>query len=206
MKRLGIRPFILAAAHAASLSACTSTPSAEVTRFHLGGQIARGTVFLEPAEPQAAGSIEFRTYANRVAEGWRRLGFQPVSSRGMAEYVSVLSYGYGTRSAIRNSGSSVSVGVGGSSGGWHGGGFGVGGGVSIPLGGSKSENVALSSLGVTLRRSSDATAIWEGRASVEATSGQAEGNLSGAVPLLVDAVFSNFPGPSGKTTVYKPGS
>lgn len=183
-----------------ALAACATTPTAQVTRFHLGDQIARGTVYVEPADPSKPAGLEFETYAARVRDAWARQGFKPVTARTGAEYVSVVTYGMTMRSGV-GSGSPVSVGVGGGTGGYGGG---VGMGISFPLGKSQSGDVAISSLGVTLRRASDATSIWEGRASVEAKKGSTQGSMTGAAPLLVDAVFSEFPGTSGTTSTYKP--
>ena len=190
----------LAAAGLLVVAACTTTPQAQVSRFHLGGQIARGTVFVEPVDPTKPASLEFEAYAERVRDAWGRLGFRPVTERAGAEYVSVVSFSVGSRTGV-SSGSPVSVGVGGGTGSYGGG---VGMGVSFPIGGSRSGEVTISQLGVTLRRASDATAIWEGRALVEAKRGSAQGSMTGAAPLLVDAIFSDFPGRSGTTTVYKP--
>lgn len=183
-----------------TLGACATTPEAQVTRFHLGSQIARGTVFVEPVDSTRPPGLEFETYAQRVRAKWAALGFTPVNNRAGAEYVSTVSYGQQTRSGV-SGGSPVSVGVGGGTGG-YGGGFGMG--ISFPIGKSKSSNTALSQLNVTLRRASDTTAIWEGRAGVEAKQGSALGSMTGAAPFLVDAVFSDFPGKSGAATVYKP--
>lgn len=201
MAQLGI------AALALGLSACATTPRPDVVRFHLGAQIAPGTVYVEPVDPAASQSLEYRIYADEVRDGWRRLGFTPADTRAGTEYVSTIAL----TSAMRPGGPSrspVSVGIGGGGGSYgRGGGFGGGGiGISLPLGRRSSNNVALTELTVTLRRRSDSSAVWEGRAAVEAPTSARTGAAPQTVPTLVDALFSDFPGPSGVTTRYRPGA
>src|SRR3546814_16859574 len=78
-----------ALAFVASLAACASNPvsrGVEVTRFHLGQQpIARGQIVVEPINPAAAGSIDFRTHAASVARELARLGWTVVGTVGQSE-------------------------------------------------------------------------------------------------------------------------
>lgn len=203
-------PFLRAAAAAAALglAACAgTTPAPQVTRFHLNAPIPQGTVFVEAVDPAAAGSLEYRSYADEVARGWQRLGFQPARTRAEADYVSTVLLQSATRPrAPRQSPVSIGVGVGGGSFGRRGGSFGGGSvGVGLPLGGARrGSTVAFSELTVTLRRASDASAVWEGRAGVETLAASPNGSLTSAVPQLVDALFGDFPGRSGETTRYRP--
>src|SRR3546814_6782707 len=77
-----------ALAFVASLAACASNPASrgvEVTRFHLGQHpIARGQIVVEPINPAAAGSIEFRTHAASVARELARLGWTVVGTVGQS--------------------------------------------------------------------------------------------------------------------------
>ena len=57
---------ILSAALLLSLGACSTTPSANVLRFHQNQPIERGTIYIRPANPQMAGSLEFQAQANAV--------------------------------------------------------------------------------------------------------------------------------------------
>src|SRR3546814_9667223 len=105
-----------ALAFVASLAACASNPASrgvEVTRFHLGQQpIARGQIVVEPINPAAAGSIEFRTHAASVARELARLGWTVVGTVGQSEQVATVHVDRGTRETLQRR-SPVSVGVGG---------------------------------------------------------------------------------------------
>lgn len=193
---------------ALGIAGCATTPryGADVTRFHLGQPIARGTVFIEPADPAQAQGLEFRQYAAAVAERLRAAGFQPVDRRTGAELVGVLGYAQTTRAGLEQS-SPFSIGIGG--GGFGGGrrsGVGVGGGVSIPLGKRRRNEVNVNLLTLTLRRISDSTTVWEGRAIGEARADTPYAGLGDSVPVLADALMRDFPGPSGQTTRYTPGA
>lgn len=206
---MSIEKAVRAAAMAAILAtgACATGGGdrfgADVTRFHLGGQMARGTIFLEPAsaEAAAANGLEFRQYAASVAEGLRRAGFQPVPTRAGAEFVGIVGYGQSTRAGLARR-PPVSVGVGGGGGG---GGFGVGGGVSFPIGKRRTGDVNVNLLTLVLRRASDKTTVWEGRAIAEARADGPYAGLGDAVPMLATALLADFPGPSATTTRYTPG-
>src|SRR5690348_8628922 len=91
---------------AASLAACETTsqgPGApggtEVTRFHLGGAVARGTIAIEAADPAAGNSAEFRTYADIVGRQLARLGWTLSPSVGSSEQVAIVNVSQGSREA-----------------------------------------------------------------------------------------------------------
>jgi hypothetical protein len=187
-------------AGAALLAACASTnQTADVTRFHLGQPVARSTVYLEPVEPAQASSLEFRTYASAVAEELRQLGFTPVQSLAQAELVGVVDVDQTTRESLSR-GSGLSVGIGG---GTFGRNVGIGGSVNIPVGKRKSNDIAVNMLSFQLKRRSDNSVIWEGRAMTEGRVGSEAGALGTVVPSLADALFRDFPGPSGRTVSVK---
>jgi hypothetical protein len=54
-------------------------------------------------------------------------------------------------------------------------------------------------LEVGIRRRSDATMFWEGRAVAEARTGSAEAASGAAADRLAVALFRDFPGESGRT-------
>lgn len=177
-----------------ALGACATSSSGpvEVTRFHLGGAgvAERGTVAVEPG-PGGPTGMEFDIYANAVSQELARLGFAPVDQVGQSLYVAVIDI----RSAARerpSRGSGVSVGLGGSTGGW---GSGVGGGVSFGLGGNRDRLTVGTQLSVQLKRRSDQTIMWEGRARGEAS----ERDSGGLAQRLAAALFRDFPGESGRT-------
>ena len=52
---------------------------------------------VEPRDPTAANSIEFRTYAAAVQAELARVGFRPAASTGRSEVVAVIDVMRGTR-------------------------------------------------------------------------------------------------------------
>ena len=184
------------------VAGCATGPSGiDVTRFHLGAPIARGTIVVEPANPALAGGLEFQTYAAQLAEGLRGIGFSPVGSLLPAEYVAAMSYGQ-TQQLSGRSGpqSSVGFGIGGGSFG-RSGGVGLSTGVQVPVGGGGSNVVNVNVLSVQIKRRSDQTMIWEGKAVSQAPSGT---SLGTAMPGLINALLRDFPGPAGQTVNYRP--
>lgn len=183
---------ILSLALAGSLGACTATiPPVEVTRFHLNQPITPGAVQALPINGIDGGSIEFRTYAIAVGREMARLGY----TEGDGPYVAEIGYARDTRERLARR-SPVTIGIGGGS---FGGTVGVGLGTSFGIGGDGSRADIVSRLEVRLKRRSDQTIIWEGRAQT-----QAPANAPGAQPglaaeKLARALFAGFPGESGRT-------
>lgn len=167
----------------------------DVTRFHLGPEPARGTIAIEPVDSAQAGSFEFNRFANAVERELTRLGWQVARGNTRSEQVALVRVSQGAREGARRSG--LSIGLGG--GGYLGGGFGVGGGVQVPIGGSRANMIVGTELAVRLQRRSDGTAIWEGRAQMEARGGTPLANAADAVDRLAPALFQGFPGESGRT-------
>jgi hypothetical protein len=185
-----VRTRFLLLASLLALGACaTPSPPVEVTRFHLGQVNERGTVAIEP-EPGARRGPEFDYYANAVASELGRLGFAQVDGVGQSLYVAVVDVRTAARERV--GGSPVSVGIGGSTGGWR---SGVGGGISFGLGGNRGGLWVGAELSVQLKRRSDQTVVWEGRARGEAP----ERESAALAGRLANALFRDFPGESGRT-------
>lgn len=202
MKALFVRGAVIGAA--AFLSGCASmsgggaTSSAvDVTRFHLGQQIARGEIAVEPVNPAQGNSLEFARYAAAVERQLTALGWQVVRSNARSEQVALVRVDQGSRAQFANR-PSISFGLGGGTGGYRSG-VGIGGGVTVPVGGRRSNEVVVTELGVRLARRSDGTAIWEGRAQQEARAGTPLAGAAAAVDRLAPALFAGFPGESGRT-------
>lgn len=196
-----MRSSILLPLSAVLLAACATTPTAEVTRFHLGQPIARSTVALIPADGSQPSGLEFRSYADAVARELQAQSFVVVPNPAEAAYVGTLTVSQDARPGARRGGLSIGLGGGGFSGGRGGGGVGLGGSVGIPITGGRPTEIRATTLGLQLKRRSDNTVIWEGRAIGEAQ-GPA-GDASSAVPQLARALLSGFPGARGQTVRVK---
>ena len=195
---------------ALALAGCAAQmPEARVTRFHLGQPIAPGQVAVEPRDPTLAKDLEFQSYAGVVQSELSRLGFTAAPDLTKSEIVAIVDVQRSWRPTGRTSGSSFSIGLGGATGG--GGGWGRGGGTSVGLGGAVSFPVGkqrermdvLTQLSVQLKRRSEATVIWEGRAESVAHDNTPQANPQAAVQKLAAALFRDFPGVSGQTISVK---
>ena len=167
----------------------------EVTRFHLGQPIARGQIAIEPFDAADANSIEFRNYATAVARELSRLGWTVVNTVGQSEQVALIDVQQGSREMLASR-PPVSIGIGGGTGGWR---SGIGGGVSFGVGGGGARELIGTMLEVRIKRRSDGTVFWEGRATMEARVGTADSDRVVAVNRLAEALFQDFPGESGRT-------
>lgn len=167
----------------------------DVTRFHLGHEPARGTISVEPVDASQAGSFEFHRFASAVERELTRLGWQVTRGNARSEQVALVRVSQGAREGARRSG--ISIGIGG--GGYLGGGFGVGTGIQVPIGGWRPNMIVTTELAVRLQRRSDGTAIWEGRAQMDARGNSPLANAANAVDRLAAALFQGFPGESGRT-------
>jgi hypothetical protein len=186
---------------AASLAGCTTggggaPAGADVTRFHLGQQIARAQIAVEPTNQADANSLEFRTYADAVARQLTRLGWTVVDTRGQSEQVALIDVEQGTREAIAQR-PPISIGIGGGTGGYR---SGVGAGLSFGVGGGgRGGEIVGTLLEVRIKRRSEGTVFWEGRATTEARAGTPGAERTVAVEKLAEALFRDFPGESGRT-------
>jgi hypothetical protein len=186
---------------AASLAGCAAEMGGggggrygtEVTRFHLGDPIARGPIAVEALTPTETGTPEFRAYADIVARQLSRLGWTVVSGVGNSEQVAIVNVQQRSLADVRRP--PVTIGIGGGTGGWH---SGVGGGVAFPVGGGARQLVG-TLLEVRIKRRSDGTVFWEGRASTAAPPAAPEAQPGPAVEKLAAILFQDFPGESGRT-------
>ncbi len=191
---------------ALALAGCASQlPESRVTRFHLGQPIAPGQLAVEPRDPSLARDLEFQAYARIVEGEFARLGFAAAPNLARSELVAVTEVRRSWRPTGQYSGSSMSIGLGGGSGGgWRGGtSVGLGGSVSFPIGKQKERMDVLTELSVQLKRRSDSTVIWEGRAESVARDGTPYANPEASVRRLAAAMFEGFPGRSGEIITVK---
>jgi hypothetical protein len=162
----------------ASLAACASSgggsgaAGVDVTRTHLGQQIARAQIAVEPVNAADANNPDFRAFAEAVERHLVRHGYTIAPNRATSEQIARVTVQQGTRAALTT--------------GWPAG-----------LGrGSDRSNVVATLLDVRIQRRSDATVFWQGRAVSEAVVGTPGSAL---VEPLAEALFRDFPGESGRT-------
>ncbi len=202
MSSLMPKPAMLAALAAATLAGgCTATTAqapVDVTRFHLGQPMERTSIKIEPMAQSSEISPEFQLYADAVAAELERLGYARSLGTTPSGYIAAVSFSRVARGTVKER-PPVSIGLGGGS---YGSGVGLGGGVSFGIGG-KTHQLYTSELWVQLRRRSDNTTVWEGRAVTQATSGTAGASPADAAPRLARALFKDFPGESGITITVK---
>ena len=167
-----------------------SIPPVQVTRFHLSGPIAPGTVALDAGIM----SLEASTYRAAVTRELARLGFNDTTGDA-SRYQASVGIETETRAAAPKR-SPVSIGIGGGTGGYGGG---VGAGVSFGLGGNKNSQIVATRLSVQLRERSGKGVVWEGRAETEAPSNAPASQPGLAADKLAKALFKDFPGESGRT-------
>lgn len=179
-------PLLLAAA----LAACASgggkvRPAAggiDVARFHLGEPVARAQIAIEPFDKADANRPEYPAYAAAIGRQLSRLGWTVVPSTTRSEQIALIDLEQGSREAV----AALSAAR-------------IGRGVSATGPARTSANVTASLLEVAIRRRSDGTVFWEGRAVGEAPTGSAEAARTAVVERLATALFQDFPGESGRT-------
>jgi hypothetical protein len=186
-------PLILTVSMLALAGCATSAPMADVTRFHLSAPIPSDSV----AVVSAATGPEAAVTGDAIGGELARLGFRPTMSDGLVNATAYVATWKAEQTAVEGPPKpprfSIGLGGGTASGG-RGGGIGIGGGVNIPVGSSRRGDTQLSTLlQVELKRRSDNTVVWEGRATRASLA--KDGN---PVPGLARALFAGFPGPSGQ--------
>lgn len=197
-----VKKIILPVLSALFLAACaTAVPPVEVTRFHVGDPARSGSISVEemPGNPDV--SLEFRTYAAAVEQELQRVGFTAAAPGTRSEYVALVAFRRSFRpTGYDASGRPVSVGVGGAVG--SGGYSGLGLGIGINLSGKPKDQVT-TELQVQIRRRSDSTTIWEGRALSQAREGSPAAQPGIAAQKLASALVGGYPGESGRTITVK---
>lgn len=201
---------------AAALAACTTTAPVEVTRFHLPDPIAKGSFVVQQGVPAgtaapallAPDSLEAQGYNRIVADALVRQGFAPAPSIDRADLVATVTVDRGTREDLSARSSGFSFGIGGFGGGGgyrRGGGTALGGGVgaTVPIGGNRPRYIIGTRLMVQIKRRSEGTVIWEGRAQTENKGSDPASQPNAAVARLASAIFTGFPGESGRTITVR---
>ena len=186
MKAPFLRNSIIATA--ALLAACSTSGSGgraggvEVARFHLGEQVARAQIAIEPFDRADSNSADFPAYAAAVERELTRLGWTVVRTVGQSEQVALIDVTQGSREAIAPLASAR-----------------IGRNVAATAPTGSSAGVVAPLLEVGIKRRSDGTVFWEGRAVGEARTGTPQAAPAAAVDRLAAALFRDFPGESGRT-------
>ncbi|HIV77419.1 DUF4136 domain-containing protein [Sphingomonas yabuuchiae] len=202
------RSLLILAAAAGTLAACSTTggrlPPTEVIRYHLGEPIARGTIRVEPLSNTGPASIEFKTYAAAVETALLRNGYSLAQGDAQPDYIATVSFTRANRlGPPRPSPFSIGLGGGSFSGG-RGGGVGLGGGLSFPIGKSQPQEIIGTELSVQIKRRVDQSPIWEGSArNIAPVQALAKLDAKAQATKLADALFTKFPGESGRTIEVK---
>jgi hypothetical protein len=154
----------------------------EVARFHLGEPVARAQIAIEPFDRADSNNPGYPAYAAAVERHLARLGWTVVRTVGQSEQVALIDVTQGSREAISAQTSAR-----------------IGRGLAPTNPGGSSAGIVATLLEVGIKRRSDGTVFWEGRAVAEAPTGSAEAAPAAAVERLATALFRDFPGESGRT-------
>ncbi|RZF64307.1 DUF4136 domain-containing protein [Sphingomonas populi] len=195
---------------ALALAGCATTSGGpvQVTRFHLGAPVVTGTLAVEPMAGGSPASLEFKTYAAAVQTELLNYGYTAPPPADAGQFLAVVGFTRTTEEdgPAQRSGVSIGLGGGGFTGGGRrggGGGIGLGGGISFPIGKPKQHYVILTELSVQIKRRSDATVVWEGRARTAAPETAAAAQADVTAHKLANALFRGFPGESGRTITVR---
>ncbi len=175
---------------AVSLAGCSTTGGGggargggvDVARFHLGEPVARAQIAIEPYDRADSARADYPAVAAAVERQLTRLGWTVVRTVGQSEQVARVDLTQGTRETVAAQTSAR-----------------VGRGVAPAAPSGSSAGIVATLLEVGIKRRSDGTLFWEGRAVGEARSGAAEAAPAAAAERLATALFRDFPGESGRT-------
>lgn len=188
-----------------ALGACAPTyrpQPIDVTRYHIGGVMERTTIAIEPIPNTDSFGPEYQVYADAVRAELERLGYVQSVSGTPSGYIAAVAFRRTSKGAFKER-PPVTIGLGGGSfSGGRRGGVGVGGDVGFGIGG-KTRELYTSELWVQLRRRSDNTTVWEGRAQSDGVSGTDTAQPGAAAARMAKALFKDFPGESGITITVK---
>ncbi len=189
---------------AAGLSGCATGPTSfpiQATRFHYDALTSRGTIAVEPLPGGAPASLEYKEYAAAVQAELLRVGYTNPGPGAVPDNHATVSFTRATRPLPpRRSPVTIGLGGGGYSGGYSGG-AGVGGGVSFPIGGKGARSGVVTELSVRIRHGGDA--IWEGNAQSLTDLNTPGADTTAIATRLASALFTGFPGDSGRTIEVK---
>lgn len=185
----------------AMLNACAPSIKSNVTHFHQLPAPAGNTIEVIAMNPTLQQSIEFGAYADMIGNKLGRHGYNPASGSA-SHYIAEIEYMSGPiQQMIAEGRSPISVGVGVGSGGYRRG-TSVGLGLSTSFGSSNNQQNYLNRLSMNIIDLSTGERLYEGQ--VETVTRNP--NLAQNMPIMVNALFEDFPGESGtsNTVTLKP--
>lgn len=185
------------------VTGCATAPASfptEVTRYR-ADEVGRGTIALVPDEGIDNGP-EYQAYALAVGDALARQGYTLVPDGSNSVYIAKIGFHVEARPVRERSPFSIGLG-GGSWSGNRGGGVGLGGGVSFPIGRGRDREDALSMLSVKINQRQGDLGVWEGRAQARAIGVVGSAVADKLAPKLATALFTGFPGESGRTIEVK---
>ncbi|MBN8849038.1 MAG: hypothetical protein J0I73_13215 [Sphingomonas sp.] len=189
---------------AAGLAGCATAPTSfpvQVSRFHYDTMASRGTITVEPLPGGSVASIEYKTYAAAVEAELLRAGYTSPPPGQHGEYLATVAFSRAER-GLPPKRSPFTIGIGGGSfSGGRGGGVGLGGGVSFPVGGQRDRVGIVTELSVRIRHGADA--VWEGQAQSLTDTSAPNVDTQAIAERLARALFTGFPGESGRTIEVK---
>lgn len=186
------------------VTGCATAPASfptEVTRYR-ADEVGRGTIALMPDEGIGNGP-EYQVYALAVGDALTKQGYTLVPDGSKSVYVAKIGFHTEARPVRERSPFSIGLGGGTWSGNRDGGGVGLGGGVSFPIGRGRDREDALSMLSVKINQRQGDLGVWEGRAQSRAIGVVGNAVADKLAPKLAAALFTGFPGESGRTIEVK---
>lgn len=187
-----MKPVIAVLSLALLLGGCAATMQADVVQFSGAAPLPQGRSFAVAAEPDQSGNLEFQHYAALVGGALQDHGYTAAPPGATADLMVVVHYGSaGNHTELW---SDPAWGWGGGWGGRHRGG---------PWGGAYgptesqtfySEMLEVQIFDGAAWRGNTRTMLYQGRAIGDTTVNE----ISAAVPALVKALFTHFPGNSGQ--------
>lgn len=173
----------------------------DVTRYHLDQPAAPGSVAIE-AMSHGPEAFDYPAFRDAIGAQLNGLGFTAASDATSSAYIAAVGVRRVPRGTVQEPPPvSIGLGVGGASFGRHGG-VGVGGDVGIPVGRGRQHTLYATELQVDLRRRSDGTVIWQGRAVSQSVEGR-NSTVAMEADRMARALFKGFPGQSGVTITVK---
>ncbi|QDZ08422.1 DUF4136 domain-containing protein [Sphingomonas panacisoli] len=188
---------------ALAMTACTTAPPVfptEVTRFR-ADEVPRGTISLAPEDGLPDGPL-FQSYAAAVGDALTAQGYTVVPPGASSAYVARIGFQSNTRSVRGPAPFTLGLGVGGGSYS-RGGGVDVGVGGGIPIGKRELRDDTAATLSVRINRRAGDLGIWEGKAQTRLIRRAGAGEANAMPAKLAHALFTGFPGESGRTITVK---